>query len=96
MIITIYSDRGHGWGKVNKALLHKLGIADKISHYSYMREGKAYLEEDVDLSILITALTDAGIQFRFEERTTDKVSRIRGYDRYVYEAVDKVNQVNVT
>lgn len=91
MIITIYSDTGHGWGKVNKALLHKLGIADKISHYSYMREGKAYLEEDVDLSILITALVDAGVTFRFDERHTDKTSRIRGYDRYVYEALDKVN-----
>jgi hypothetical protein len=95
MIITIYADSGHGWGKVNKALLHKLGIADKISHYSYMREGKAYLEEDLDLSILITALVDAGITFKFDERTTDKTSRIRGYDRYKYEALDKVNQANV-
>ena len=85
MIITIYSDPGHGWAKVNKALLVKLGIADKISHYSYMREGKAYLEEDCDLSVLITALIDAKIPFRFDHRNGSKASRIRNYDRYKWE-----------
>lgn len=82
MIITIYSDPQHGWGKVNKALLHKLGIADKISSYSYMREGKVYLEEDVDLNILVMALVDAKMPFRFDYRFTDKQSKIRGYDSY--------------
>jgi hypothetical protein len=92
MIITIYSDTGHAWGKVNKALLHKLGIADKISHYSYMREGKAYLEEDVDLGLLFNALDAQGIRYRIEDRISTKESRIRGYDRYVYTALDNVNQ----
>jgi hypothetical protein len=82
MIITIYADSGHAWGKVNKALLNKLGIADKISHYSYMREGKAYLEEDVDLGILFNALDAEGIKYRIEDRFSHKTSRIRGYDRY--------------
>lgn len=82
MIITIYSDPQHGWGKVNKALLEKLGIADKISSYSYMREGKVYLEEDVDLNILISALVDAKMPFRFDHRHGNKRSRIRNYDRY--------------
>ena len=85
MIITIYSDPSHGWGKVNKTLLDKLGIADKISSYSYMREGKAYLEEDVDLSILVNALLDARKPFRFEHRTSTKASKIRGYDQYKWE-----------
>lgn len=82
MIITIYTDPSHGWGKVNKALLHKLGIADKISEYSYMREGKAYLEEDVDLNILINALIGAGIPFRFDFREGTKTSKIREYEPY--------------
>jgi hypothetical protein len=30
-------DPGHGWLKVPKALLAQLGIADKISPYSYQR-----------------------------------------------------------
>lgn len=82
MIITIYADSGHAWGKVNKALLNKLGIADKISHYSYMREGKAYLEEDIDLGILFNALDAEGIKYRIEDRFSHKTSRIRGYDSY--------------
>jgi hypothetical protein len=96
MDITIYSDEGHGWGKVNKALLHKLKIADKISSYSYMREGKAYLEEDVDLNILVMALIDAKKPFRFEHRVSPKRCRIRDYESYKYEPLDKVNQANVS
>ena len=87
MIITIYADSGHAWGKVNKALLNKLGIADKISHFSYMREDKAYLEEDVDLGILLYSLDAEGIKYRLEDRFSHKTSRIRGYDAYKWEAV---------
>ncbi len=82
MIITIYADAGHAWGKVNKALLNKLGIADKISHYSYMREDKAYLEEDVDLIMLFDALDAQGIKYRIEDRFSHKTSKIRSYDAY--------------
>ena len=82
MIITIYADAGHAWGKVNKALLNKLGIANKISSYSYMREDKAYLEEDVDLSLLFYTLDMEGIKYRIEDRFSHKTSRIRGYDAY--------------
>ena len=88
MIITIYRDPSHGWGKVNKALLEKLGIADKISKYSYMREGKVYLEEDVDLSVLLQALTKAGRSFKLDDRYGEKPSRIRGYDAYKYEEAE--------
>lgn len=82
MIITIYADSGHAWGKVNKALLNKLGIADKISRYSYMREDKAYLEEDVDLIMLFDALDAQGIKYRIEDRFSHKTSKIRSYDAY--------------
>ena len=91
MIITIYHDPAHAWGKVNKALLVKLGIADKISSHSYMREGKVYLEEDVDLGILIQTLIDKKIGFSFDNRYGTKVSRIRGYERYENK-FDKVNK----
>ena len=33
--ITVYSDVGHAWGKVKRDVLVNLGIADKISRYSY-------------------------------------------------------------
>jgi hypothetical protein len=57
-----------------------------------MREGKAYLEEDVDLGLLFNALDAQGIRYRIEDRISTKESRIRGYDRYVYTALDNVNQ----
>jgi hypothetical protein len=85
MIITIYADSGHAWGKVNKALLDKLGIADKISHFSYMREDKAYLEEDCDLGLLFKTLDANGYKYRIEDRFSHKTSRIRGYDAYKWE-----------
>ena len=50
-----------------------------------MREGKAYLEEDVDLNILLQALTKAGREFRLDDRYSERPSRIRGYDAYKYE-----------
>jgi len=82
MKITIYADSGHAWAKVNKTLLNKLGITDQISSYSYMRGDKAYLEEDCDLAKLVNALTENNINFSFNERRTDKTSKIRSYTRY--------------
>lgn len=48
-----HTDPGHGWLAVPVAELYDLGIAQKISRYSYIsRDGRlAYLEEDCDLSI---------------------------------------------
>ena len=46
-----FEDPGHGWLEVTRDELRQLGIADKISHYSYQsRDGsKVFLEEDSDL-----------------------------------------------
>lgn len=50
------SDPGHGWLRVPMAELVALGIADKISTYSYVSVDHrfAYLEEDCDFSTFIT------------------------------------------
>ena len=50
-----YSDPGHGWLKVSTAELRELGIADKITPYSYINGDSAYLEEDCDCSTFIDA-----------------------------------------
>ena len=50
-----YQDAGHGWLKVKKSELFKLGIADKITPYSYQYKEWAYLEEDCDLSTFFQA-----------------------------------------
>jgi len=83
--LQMFSDPGHGWVRFPKARLQRLGIADKISTYSYERNGQAFLEEDCDLTVLINALrargyADADIKFR--ESHTNKSSKIRSYCRY--------------
>ena len=52
----VYSDPGHAWARVSFVTLRELGIEDKISAFSYQRNGFAFLEEDCDLSVLILAL----------------------------------------
>lgn len=77
------SDPGHGWLKVPHALLAELGIADKISTYSYSRDAFAYLEEDLDASTFIAAMKAAGREIKFRERNCAHVySRVRHYATY--------------
>ena len=52
---TFIEDSGHGWLKVPMSELKRLGIADKISPYSYANGDNAYLEEDLDISTFINA-----------------------------------------
>jgi hypothetical protein len=48
-------DPGHGWLEVPMEELRDLGIADKISHYSYRDGDTAYLEEDCDTAVFVLA-----------------------------------------
>jgi hypothetical protein len=82
MKFNFYSDPGHGWVRVHKSLLNKLGIENLISPYSYMRGDYAYLEEDCDLGVLIKALEARFIPFAFNESHTNKNSKIRSYESY--------------
>jgi hypothetical protein len=63
-------------------LLVKLGIADKISGYSYQRNDMAYLEEDYDAGLLIKALDSKGVKWVIKTAHTNKTSRIRNYNSY--------------
>ena len=81
--IKVFADPGHAWARFPKAKLVKLGIADKISPYSYQNGTNAFLEEDCDLSTLITALQEKGYtDIKFNESHTNKHSKIRGYNTY--------------
>ena len=55
-----FHDPAHGWLEVDIQELQDLNIDDKISSYSYQSEerGKAYIEEDCDLTVFLTALFD--------------------------------------
>lgn len=80
---TFYSDSGHGWLAVKRKHLVDLGVADKISTYSYQRGGTAYLEEDRDASVFLAAWKEKyGERPACKEKNTDKRSPIRSYDYY--------------
>ena len=84
--LNYYQDPGHGWVKVPIALLKQLGIEQDISHYSYMRDKYAYLEEDCDLTRLLKALDYNGILWRLREYNSNKQSKIRSYESYMHKA----------
>ena len=83
-VFDVYEDAGHAWMKVKKDLLHKMGIADKITAYSYERGEYAYLEEDCDLTTFYNRYKDMyGVDIKFRRHYSD-TSRIRGYNDYNY------------
>lgn len=81
--VKIYSDPGHSWAAVKRQTLYQLGIADKITSYSYQKGGTVYLEEDLDLPTLVTALALKGEVVQYKEKHTNKYSPIRSYNRFV-------------
>lgn len=80
--LNYFTDPGHGWVSVKKSVLVFLGIAGKISHYSYMRGASAYLEEDCDLGLLYQTCDANGIKINLTPKHTNKRSPIRSYDTY--------------
>lgn len=80
---TYHVDPGHGWLAVPATLLSSLGIADKVSGFSYLRDGIAYLEEDCDASMFLDAYTAReGSAPTVREAHTHGDSPIRRYPRY--------------
>lgn len=74
------SDPSHGWLKVPVSELVRLGIADQISAYSYIKDDMAYLEEDRDMKVFLDARTAAGEgDIRMIEHNRQRESRIRKY-----------------
>lgn len=57
MPYRFFHDPSHGWLEVPTAELRELGIAGRITHYSYISpDGTlAYLEEDCDMSTFVLA-----------------------------------------
>ena len=80
--LIAFSDSGHGWIKVKRSELIKLGICDKITSFSYQRGTYVYLEEDCDATTYIEALNKNNITFEIKTKNTNKVSKIRSYESY--------------
>jgi hypothetical protein len=78
-----YADPGHGWLAVKRVELEALGIADKVSRYSYQFGNTVYLEEDCDAGLFFNAKgwkvwSDAPIV----SKHTNNLSRIRSLSSY--------------
>jgi hypothetical protein len=80
---TYHTDPGHGWLEVELAELGELGIADKISPYSYLHCGKVYLEEDMDMTTFYKAKERRGQAFERVE-VYKHHTPIRGYSSYFH------------
>jgi hypothetical protein len=96
MKYTILTDPGHGWLKVPIAKLIELNIWKEISDFSYVCGKYAYLEEDSDLSIFHRACEKAGEKVIFDEKHTDRASKIRKYAPYFlqFSALKKIKVNN--
>ncbi len=75
-------DPGHGWIAADLQGLRALGIADKVSRYSYCDGDLVWLEEDCDAPLFINALRKAGIDFNIIETHTRGDAFIRHLPRF--------------
>jgi len=81
---NFHSDAGHGWLEVPYKMVSALGIANKISRYSYISLSGAtvYLEEDCDAGLFIDAMRAANKPFTFNEIMDSDYSHIRNLPSY--------------
>jgi len=80
---TFHIDPGHGWLEVPILELSRLGILAEVSHYSYLKDGNAYLEEDCDFSLFAHAKAAAAEDFNVVDKHTNYDSPIRRYARFI-------------
>lgn len=77
------TDPGHGWVKCSWDLARKLDLVDKISSFSYTRNGYFFLEEDCDAPLLLTALKAKGVDVVLVDKPCrHRASKVRSYMRY--------------
>jgi hypothetical protein len=80
---TVYTDPTHGWVKVPVTLLDTLGIADKITRFSYRRGAYAYLEEDLDMCTFASAYRiKYGTGPQWVSKHANKSSKIKSYSAF--------------
>lgn len=75
-------DAGHAWLEVPIKDLYRAGVADRISGDSYRLYTNAYLEEDTDANVFLSAAMEKGWEISVEEVSDGDESPIRKYTRY--------------
>lgn len=83
-IITkmMHSDGGHGWLAVKTKELVELGIADKITSYSFYKGKTTYLEEDQDATTYVKAQEALGNTVQIKEGKNWETCPVRYFKRY--------------
>jgi hypothetical protein len=81
-VYVLHTDPGHGWLAVKHRELKELGIADRITRYSYARGTTAYLEEDCDLATFFSAYHARHGQDPQYRTSYREHSAIRSFDPY--------------
>ncbi len=81
MKFNYYTDAGHGWIAVKRELLNSLGLANRITPFSYMKGQTVYLEEDQDAALFLNVLKDSGVVYKLVEKYRNR-SPIRNYSNY--------------
>jgi hypothetical protein len=79
---TFHEDPGHGWLEVTRTELVRLGIASRISAYSYQKGDSVFLEEDCDANTFAHAKKAAGEAVSEVTTVYNDDAPCRGYDRY--------------
>jgi hypothetical protein len=80
---NFHTDPGHGWLEVKYSELKDLGIEDKISSYSYIKDDVVYLEEDCDAAVYLDAMKAKGKEVEIIELIQlDNYHEIRQYKSY--------------
>jgi hypothetical protein len=80
-----YEDPGHGWVAVPMDHLIALGVADKITSYSYLLGNMAFLEEDCDLPTFVRAYKKKFGKAPKGKTVYQEHTSIRSYPNYDYE-----------
>ena len=84
MKYRLFSDPGHAWLEVSLDELEELGIAGRITAWSYRKGTKIYLEEDCDAPLFLqTKKAMTGEVTEYDEITSDYSSPIRFYCPYL-------------
>lgn len=82
IVRKMYCDPSHGWLAVKMTELEALGLRDKITSFSYIKGGTAYLEEDVDMPLYLEAMEADGYHITVVQTVSEKKSHIRYFDKF--------------
>jgi len=80
--LTYHTDPAHGWLEVAIADIRELNIAHLISEYSYIKDDRAFLEEDCDAFAYMENAKAKGWILNVTEKHSNADSFVRNLPRW--------------